>query len=258
VSYLSQRPEVDVKRIAAGGYSLGSFVLALAGAVETRLRACVMVGGGNLDGPEGYWDSSKPMCQGQPYRSLNFLGDRPTAIYALHAARGPSLIFNGLGDSVVGIPKHGEAFFKNLRERTVQLRGSTAGVFDTGFAPTNASHRPYWLTRPVVAWLDKQIDFPNWTEPTIHSLPETKIGPWAEKNGVAMDKLYATEEREGGTLALGNDVPGYDRELLNVFQREEWAARKKGFILETWLEAAVKEGARLSPSAATTGPASAR
>ena len=35
---------------------------------------------------------------------MSFLGDRPAVIYALHAARGPTLIFNGLGDSVVGIP----------------------------------------------------------------------------------------------------------------------------------------------------------
>lgn len=64
VSYVAQRPEVDRGRIAAAGYSLGSFVVALAGAVETRLRACVLVGGGNLDGPDEYWDNSKPMCQG--------------------------------------------------------------------------------------------------------------------------------------------------------------------------------------------------
>ena len=48
----------------------------------------VLVGGGNLDGPNGYWDNSKAMCQGTPYRSLQPLGDRPAVIYALHAARG--------------------------------------------------------------------------------------------------------------------------------------------------------------------------
>lgn len=240
VSYLSQRPEVDPQRIAAGGYSLGSFVLALAGAVEPRLHACVMVGGGNLDGPDGRWDNSgKKMCESQPYRSLSFLGDRPAVIYALHAARGPALIYNGLGDSVVGIPKQGEAFFKDLRERTVALHGGPAGVFDTGFAPTNASHRPYFLIRPVVQWLEKQIDFPNWTEATIRAMPETRIGSWAGTNGVVIDKLYATEEREGGTLALGDDIPGYTREMLNVFPTAEWETRKRDYILETWVEAAL-------------------
>ena len=58
VSYLSQRQDVDAKRLAAMGYSMGSFVLGLACAVETRLNACVLAGGGNLDGEGGYWDSS--------------------------------------------------------------------------------------------------------------------------------------------------------------------------------------------------------
>lgn len=246
VAYLDQRPEIDSGRIAAGGYSLGSFVLALAGAVEPRLHACVLVGGGNLDGPDGYWDkSSKQMCQAFPYRSLSFLGDRPAVVYALHAARGPTLIFNGLGDSVVGIPGRGEPFFKDLRERTIQLRGSDAGVFETGYAPTNAGHRPYFLTRPVVRWLKKQIDFPNWTDETLRSMPETKISAWSEKNGVTLDKLYATEEREGGTMALGDDIPGYSRETLNVFPRQDWESRKKPFILETWLQTAQTNGTRL-------------
>ena len=55
VSYLSERPEVDAKRIAVGGYSMGSLVVALTGAVDTRVQACVLCGGGNLDGPGGYW-----------------------------------------------------------------------------------------------------------------------------------------------------------------------------------------------------------
>jgi hypothetical protein len=241
-AYLAQRPEIDQARIGAGGYSLGSFVLSLAGALEPRLRACALVGGGNLDGPEGRWDSSsKTMCESQPYRSLDFLGDRPAVIYALHASRGPTLIFNGLGDSVVGIPRHGEPFFKDLRERTIRLHGSPEGVFETGFAPTNASHRPYFVTRPVVEWLERKLDFPNWTEESLRRMPEVRIGTWAEKNGVAVDKLYATEEREGGTMALDQDVPGYTRDTLNALTQEEWERIKKGFILPTWVEAAQKD-----------------
>jgi dienelactone hydrolase len=121
VTYLRQRPEVDPRRIGAMGYSMGSFVVALTGAIEERLHACVLVGGGNLDGAGEYWDKSKPMCQGLPYQSLQFLGDRPAAIYALHAARGPTLIFNGLADTVVAIPTHGEPFFQDLGRRTALL-----------------------------------------------------------------------------------------------------------------------------------------
>jgi dienelactone hydrolase len=89
VSYLAQRRDVDAKRLAAMGYSMGAFVLGLACATETRLHACVLVGGGNLDGEGGYWDaSSKKMCQAIPYQAMKFLGDRGAALYDLHADRG--------------------------------------------------------------------------------------------------------------------------------------------------------------------------
>jgi len=238
VSYLSARPEVDAARIGAGGYSLGSFVLALSGAVEPRLRACVMVGGGNLDGPGGYWDkSSKTMCQGLPYQSLAFLGDRPAVIYALHAARGPALAWNGRADTVVSMPKTQEPFFEDLRARVTALHGSADGVLEFGFTD-GGSHRPYWLTRPAALWLEQKLNFPNWTDASIRALPETHISEWSQRQGVFMDKMYATEEREGGTLALGADVPGYERESLSVFTPAEWEKQKSVLMFDTWAAAA--------------------
>lgn len=239
VSYLSSRAEVDPKRIAAAGYSMGSFVLSLAGAVDQRLRACVLTGGGNLDEPGGYWDNSKPMCQGIPYRSLAFLGDRPAAIYALHASRGPALVFNGLEDTVVAIPTHREAFFEDLQRRTAKLRGSSEGIFETGFA-AGASHRPYFVTRPVALWLERRLDFPNWTESGVEAMPETHISEWARARGVEMDPLYSTEQREGGVRALGTDIPGLRRDLLSVFGPEEWSREKDRLILESWVQHALE------------------
>ena len=237
VSYLASRPEVDASRIGAGGYSLGSFVLALTGAVETRLRACVLTGGGNLDGPDEYWDRSKPMCQGLPYRSLNFLGDRPAAIYALHAARGPTLIWNGLADTVVNMDRTPPPFFDDLRARTVKLRGKADGVFETGFTPA-ASHRPFFVTKPAALWLAKQLHFPNWSAADIEAMGETHISEWAAASGVFMDKGYVSEDREGGTRALGTGVPGFTRESLSVFSDDEWQAQKHRLIIEDWESAA--------------------
>jgi dienelactone hydrolase len=250
VSYLGQRPEIDPQRIAVGGYSLGSFVVALTGAVDTRIRACVLCGGGNLDGPGGYWDkSNKPMCQALPYRSLAFLGDRPAVIFALHAARGPTMIFNGLGDTAVGIPSHGEEFFRDMQSRTAELHGSMTNVFAYGFAPTNCGHRPYWLTRPVANWLAKQVGFPNWTHAQMDAMPEIKISDWAGKYGVEIDKLYSTDLREGGTPALDAHVPGYDRAELNVFSMAEWQEVKTNYILDTWVQSAADDSGALIQTA---------
>jgi dienelactone hydrolase len=234
VSLLRERPEVDPQRIGAMGYSMGSFVTAIAGAADEWLKACVLVGGGNLDGPGEYWDQSKPMCQGLPYQALSFLGDRPAALYALHAARGPTLIFNGAADTVVNMPAHGEAFLRDLRRRTAALYGMTDGVFDYRFVP-EVSHRPFFVTRDVALWLEDKLDFPNWTAETIKNMPMTHIGRWAAANNVAMDRLYATEDREGGTPALGEGVPALSREQLSVFSADEWQKNKSKLIYESWV-----------------------
>jgi dienelactone hydrolase len=236
VSYLAGRPEVDARRIGAMGYSMGSFVLSLACAVETRLHACVLVGGGNLDGPDGVWDHGKPMCQGIPYKSMEFLGDRPAVIYALHAGRGPTLVYNGLQDTTVSIPTHGPDFFADLHRRTAELTGSEKGLFDYEF--TTGAHRPYFVTKPVVRWLNRQLAFPNWTDEQIASLPTTHVSEWAHANGVEMDKLYATEEREGGAQVAGTGIPALSREDLSVFTPEQWEGQKDRLIYEAWLKAA--------------------
>lgn len=233
VSYLRERPDVDAERIGAVGYSLGSYVVAITGAVDRRIHACVHAGGGNLDGPDEYWDNTKPMCTATPYRALSFLGDRGAEIYAMHAARGPTLLYNGLKDEVVNIPNHGEDFFHYLRARTVRLLGNGVRPFDTGFDP-NASHRPFFVTRPVARWLHKHLRFPAWTRENVETMPETHIATWAETNDVEMDRYYATEEREGGTMALGGGVPGIPREDLHVYADDKWAALKGRLTHQAW------------------------
>ncbi len=52
----------------------------------------------------------------------------------------------------------GEIFVKRSELVAGSLRGNDEGVFETGFVP-EASHRPYFATKAVALWLEKQIDF---------------------------------------------------------------------------------------------------
>src|SRR5262245_57147843 len=192
------------------------------------------------------------MCQGIPYQSLRFLGDRAAAIYALHAARGPTLVFNGAADTVVAMPTHGEAFFHDLRRRTATLHGGEAGVFDYRFVPA-VSHRPFFVTKDVALWLEEKLDFPNWTADDIQKLPTTHISQWAAENNVAMDRGYIAEDREGGTPALGRGIPGLSRRDLSVFSDDQWQQQKSRLIYESWVNKAREaSGPRLPVSAAPT------
>jgi dienelactone hydrolase len=233
-SYLLQRPDVDPNRIGLTGYSMGSFVVSWACAVETRIHACSPDAGAVLDEPGGTLDSSsKKMCQAIPYQSLQFLGDRGAVIFALAAQHAAVLIHNGDADEVVNIPTHGEAFFRDMRDRTAKLLGpDSTKVFEYSFTP-EGGHRPYFITRPVAEWFNKQLHFPNW-DAIAHD--ETHISEWAAKNNVPMDKMYATEHREGGAIALGKNIPYVQHDQLNVLPEAEWKTQKDKFILETWFE----------------------
>ena len=237
VSYLLQRPEVDPTRIAAAGYSMGSFVLGITCAIDTRLHSCVLVGGGNLDGDGGYWErSSHTMCQAIPYRALRFLGDRGAVLYNLHALRGTTFVFNGTADTVVtSEPEGPEAFFADLRKRTIALHGSDHNVFEYGFE-RGTGHRPYFVTRPVALWLEGQLQFPNWTREEIERMPETHIAEWERREGVTIEPAYDTELREAGIHALGTGIPGLTREQLTAVPLEEWQREKDRFIYEKWIE----------------------
>lgn len=114
------------------------------------------------------------MCQAGPYHALEFLGDRPAAIFTLNARRGPTFILNGSDDTIVAIPQHGPAFFDDLHRRVVAMNGSTLNVFETYFDP-GASHRPAWVLKIAAKWLEQTLRFPNWNNGVIQHLPVMKI-----------------------------------------------------------------------------------
>lgn len=235
VSYLRKRKDVDDRRIAILGYSMGSFISSLACAVETRAKACVLVGGGDLDGIGGYWDSSgKKMCQAIPYQSLAGLGDRGAVLLAL----GPDmLIWNGSDDTVVDIPNHNASFFEGLKARS-------KNGFTYGFTP-GGGHRPYFLTKPVAAWLANELKLPNLTEAQIAAMPETHISEWARAHALRPPG-FQNEKNEGGTMALGGNVAPVNRDLLHALPESVWQTSHDRYVYETWADrasAAIRAGA---------------
>jgi dienelactone hydrolase len=235
VSYLSERADVDPKRIGVAAYSMGSFHAAIAGALDSRIHALVLSGGGNIDGPGDYWARSpKVMCQSGPSKALEFLPDRGAILYALNQRRGPTFIINGTEDPVIVSVHTEEPFFARLRERTETITGKSAGIFETYWIP-GAGHRPNFVTRPAALWLQHQLHFPNWTETEIQTMDEVHISEWSAKTGAHIGEKFATELSEGGVLALATDVPNVPREKLQAVPIGEWEKDKDNFTWETWV-----------------------
>jgi dienelactone hydrolase len=239
VSYLSQRPDVDAKRIAIIGYSMGSFLSTIAGAVDPRIHALLVSAGGDLDGNNGSWDhSSKIMCQAGPYHALSFLPDKSTIIYALNQRRGPTLVLNGSIDSLVGTPHHFEPFYEDLRARTAALTGSTVNLPEDYFYP-GVGHRPSWVNRRGALWLEQQLNFPNWTVAKINAMPEVRVSDWAKATGAHINKGFEADEREGGIIALNANVPNIPRADLQAIPDATWQREKDNFVWEGWVHHAL-------------------
>ena len=101
----------------------------------------------------------------------------------------------------------------------------------------NGGHRPYFITKPVALWLEERLKFPNWTRKQIQSMPETHISEWAAKNKLNAPAL-SNEQNEGGTLALGNDIPAVPRDELYAVPEAVWESQQESYIYETWVDRA--------------------
>ena len=248
VSYLIAQPEVDAKRIAVMGYSMGSFVTGIAGAIDTRIHAIVLSGGGVFDGPGGYFDSGPLPCQGPPYRALQVIGDRSAILYALSAERGPMFIQNGTVDTTMDIPHHLQPWFDEVKVRAIAVRGTDKDMFTTVFYP-GAAHRPSWENRDAALWLNANIHFGIWTDKEIAAMPTVKVSDWAEKNGVTVGKNEMREAYEGGIDALDAGLPNIKREDLMVLPEADWVAMKDQLIYEAWAAKASTAEAEMAAKA---------
>jgi hypothetical protein len=235
VSYLRAQPDVDSTRIAIVGYSMGAFISGIAGAIDLRIHAVLLSGGGTFDGPGQYFDSNKLPCQAPPYRALGVVGDRSAILYALNADRGPMYVMNGDADEVMKMSEHPPDWFAEVRARAAALHGSNRNLFTTRLYP-GVGHRTSWVEPDGVLWLNHQLHFALWNDQDILGAGTTHISEWVEANHVAISKNYVVETREGGLSAVGSGFPGIKRGDLMVLPEVEWQREKSILTYEAWAD----------------------
>ena len=233
VSYLRSLPEVDPARIGTVGYSMGAFITGITGAIDMRIHAVLLSGGGSFDGPHAFYDMGRLPCQSPPWRALGVLGDRAAILYALNADRGPMLLMNGDADSVVHITDYSPAWFDDVRNRAAALRGTHEGLFAAIRYP-GISHRTSWVDLDGMLWLNHQLHFALWNDAAIRAAGTTHISNWIIANHVAISPNYLREDREGGLDAVGTGFPAIPRNDLMVYSPDDWKANEYRLTYEAW------------------------
>jgi dienelactone hydrolase len=244
VSYLIAQPEVDAKRIAVAGYSMGAFIAGIEGAYDLRVHAVVLSGGGTYDdGMGGYFDMNHNPCQNAPYHALAPLLQldgkpmRGTILYYLNGLRGPMYVMNGAVDSVMDIQHHPADWFGTMHEQVSERFGAAIkpGNLFTYVIYPGVGHRPSWVDRDGVQWLNSQIHFAFWnTDAKIDAQGTTHVSEWITANHVAISKNYFPEEREGGIEAVGTGLPAIARADLMVLPDADWERLKGQLTYEAW------------------------
>ena len=197
VDYLASRPEIDASRMGVVGYSLGGASAGSLAILDPRIKSAIITGWGFIPSLAVY---GKP-CTQLPYRDfeamMNFT--EMTALLAPHAA---TLFLNGTADTIIDHDEEGAALRTGV-ETTVagaKVLLEAAGIphaLEAEFVD-GGCHRPYFLTPRAVQWMQEHLG-----HHTVQARPGTiNYGEWVDRQGQAIEPLYATEARERGTTVV--------------------------------------------------------
>lgn len=211
VDYLESRPEVDSSRIGLIGNSMGGATGGCVTVLDARVRAAVLTGWGLIQPLSVYGKD----CTSMPYeafaRAMSFA--EMTALTAPHAA---TLYINGSRDTIIDPDEDGAGLARHVRAEVAGARriladAGVAGVIEAEFVE-GACHRPYVITPEAVAWMREHLMRPDERRP----LPAATIryGDWVEAAGRGIERLYDTEERSRGAVAVDVGVVYHDPKRL--------------------------------------------
>jgi dienelactone hydrolase len=236
--YLGERPNVDPKRIAILAYSMGTFHAAIATAIaRERTHALILSAGGNLDGPNQYWETGNKLnCQVAPYKALNaaMQGHAGDLLYQHIDQFTSTLIMNGTADGLITKFNEQQPWFDALRDRIHNPQLSGEHLPEIIFYK-DVGHRPSFVNRDAALWLHHQLHFPNWTDAQINAFPTITAHRWSIANHVPINKPYDTEASEGGVEALDLHLPGIPRAQLQAIPEALWQSDRALFTFDGWL-----------------------
>ena len=165
-------------------------------------------------------------------------GAEATALAARHAA---TLYLSGDSEVMLDPDEGGDALVRQLRADIQQANEILAqaafkSVIEARFVP-GADHRPFFLTAPSVAWLQKTLMRTEERQP----IPDRTVGfgQWVESFDQKIELLYDTEARERGHKAVDIGAVYVDPTVLACFPNKRNPPNE--YTMRGWVEAQLRK-----------------
>lgn len=226
IDVLEQRREiVDSACIGVAGHALGATVSAYLAAMDRRVRFALL---SSMYFPGGAFAET-----GVYHLIWNRISY--PQLLAMPASRCATLMLEGEYAAVRLFEDVRRNDFQPVCEQTTQLC-ARAGLSDR-FALRvyqGAGHRPYFLTRDALLWIEKHTGLPVWNEGDIRSLPSVRMADWAWENGVTFFEQYFKGERHYGGFVVPDVGVRYFRPCeLACLSAEE--RQSPNFSMDHWM-----------------------
>jgi dienelactone hydrolase len=225
VDFLLDRDDIDARRIGVAGNSLGGAKASWMAALDPRLQMAIVSGWVFDDVVEG------KLCTRLPQRRMREMISWHEFI-ALAAPDCALLVLNGDSDTIL----YGEnpPSWTKMPEKAIQVYEhlGASGRLRAWFR-SDSGHRPYFIQRESMRWIQEHIGSPAMTREELDALPIVNGGVWCDRHGITLEPLYATEHHQRGTDLPEIGLRPVPCDVLACLAPDEIG--KDEFTLEGWL-----------------------
>ena len=221
---------VDPGRIGVVGHSLGGYLSFYTAAMDDRVTLALPCGTHLHPTEHPLWTDCACII------GMHFLiMDRMSygEILGMGAPRCATLMMLGDEDEVIRGP---EVFHRGHQETFAEGRRlyAEAGAPDKlgRQVYAGAGHRPFFLSKEALLWMERHWGLPNWKREDILRLPTVLIADWAYENGVVFEQFYGTLHHYAGTLAPNVGARALSAHELACLSSEE--RRTDDFNIDAW------------------------
>ncbi len=232
IDFLLQRKDIDPQRIGVVGNSLGGAIASWMAALDPRLKMAVITGWAYDD----ILLTAGKLCTNLPNQRMreNLTW---TGFATLPAPDCAVLIMNGDADVIIDQRKDGSAW-----KGTAAVVDSAGRIYERLAAnekirywiEAGGGHRPYFLRKEALEWIEKWLGTPATTLQAIKALPTINSGVWCDQNGVILEKLYGTSLHQRGDLLPDIGIRPTPQKLMACLHSDELGLPE--FTIEGWLQ----------------------